>query len=101
MVVALSVGKPKYAAYDASLRRADDIATRAQARLLQLADEDAAAYSRLAAAFKMPRETAEEQGVRQTAIRIGARDAALAPFRVLQECWDVLVAADSIAGRSN
>ena len=101
MVVALSVDKPKYATYDATLRRAEDVASRAQDRLLALADEDAAAYARLAAAFKMPRETAEEQGTRQTAIRSGARDAALAPFQVLQECWDVLAAAESVAGRSN
>ena len=101
MVVALSTGKPKYAAYEASLRRAGDLAARAQDRLLTLADEDAAAYARLAAAFKMPRETAGEQGVRQTAIRTGARDSALAPFQVLQACWDVLAAAESVAGRSN
>jgi methenyltetrahydrofolate cyclohydrolase len=101
MVVALSLDKPKYAPYDASLRRADELATRAQERLLTLADDDAAAYARLSTAFKMRRETAEEQGVRQTAIRVGARDAALAPFQVLQTCWDVLVAAESVAGRSN
>jgi formiminotetrahydrofolate cyclodeaminase len=101
MVVALSVDKPKYAAYDATLRAAGEVATGAQERLLGLADEDAAAYARLAAAFKMPRDTAEEQGARQAAIRSGARDAALAPFQVLQECWDVLAAAESVAGRSN
>jgi formiminotetrahydrofolate cyclodeaminase len=49
----------------------------------------------------MPRETSQEQGARQAAIRSGARDAALAPFEVLQACWDVLVAAESVAGRSN
>jgi formiminotetrahydrofolate cyclodeaminase len=101
MVVALSLGKPKYAGYDDTLRSADAIATRAQERLLALADEDAAAYSRLSAAFKMPRETAEDQAKRQAAIRSGARDAALAPFRVLQEAHDVLAAAESVAGRSN
>ena len=101
MVVGLSQGKPKYAPYEATLKRAGEVATHSQERLLSLADEDAAAYARLSAAFKMPRQTAEEQGVRQTAIRTGARDAALAPFRVLQECSDVVLAAESIAGRSN
>jgi formiminotetrahydrofolate cyclodeaminase len=101
MVVALSLGKPKYAAFDATLRRADEVAARAMDRLLALADEDAAAYARLSAAFKMPRETNEEQGARQAAIRAGARDAALAPFRVIQECSDVLAATESVAGRSN
>jgi formiminotetrahydrofolate cyclodeaminase len=101
MVVALSSGRPKYAVYDATLRRADDLATRATDRLLTLADEDAAAYARLAAAFKMARETPEEQGARQAAIRAAARDAAIAPFQVLHACWDVLAAAEAVAGRSN
>ena len=101
MVVALSLDRPKYAAYDSTLRRADDVAERALERLLSLADEDAAAYGRLAAAFKMPKETPEQEEVRRAAIRTHARESALSPLAVLRECWDVLVAAEAIAGRSN
>jgi len=101
MVVALSVGKPKYAAYEGTLQRADAVADRAVSQLLALADEDAAAYSTLSSAFKLPRETPTEQETRQEAIRRGARDASLAPYRVLEQCLDVLVATEAVAGRSN
>jgi formiminotetrahydrofolate cyclodeaminase len=101
MVVALSLGKPKYAAYGRTLRRADKVASRALDRLLALADDDAAAYAVLSAAFKMPKATPKEEAARHTAIHAAARQAALAPLQVLRESWSVLVEADAIAGRSN
>ncbi len=101
MVVALSLDKPKYAAYQRTLRRTDKVASRALDRLLALADEDAAAYAVLSAAFKMPKATSKEEAARHSAIHAAARQAALAPLQVLRECWSVLVEADAIAGRSN
>jgi formiminotetrahydrofolate cyclodeaminase len=101
MVVALSLDKPKYAAYDRTLRQADQIAARSLDRLLALADEDAAAYASLSAAFKMPKTSPEDVAARQFAIHAAARQAALAPLQVLHECFDVLVEAEAIAGRSN
>jgi formiminotetrahydrofolate cyclodeaminase len=101
MVVALSLDKPKYAAYDNTLRQADEIAARSLDRLLALADEDAAAYAALSAAFKMPKTTAKEGATRRSAIHDAARQAALAPLQVLHECFDVLVETEAIAGRSN
>lgn len=101
MVVALSLDKPKYAAYDRTLRQADEIAARSLDRLLALADEDAAAYASLSAAFKMPKTTPEDEAARRFAIHAAARQAALAPLQVLHECFDVLVEAEAIAGRSN
>ena len=101
MVVALSLDKPKYAAYDRTLREADEIAARSLDRLLALADEDAAAYAALSVAFKMPKTTPEEEARRRSAIHAAARQAALAPLQVLHECFDVLVEAEAIAGRSN
>ena len=101
MVVALSLDKPKYAVYDRTLRQADGIAARSLDRLLALADEDAAAYASLSAAFKMPKTTPEDEAARRFAIQAAARQAALAPLQVLHECFDVLVEAEAIAGRSN
>ncbi len=101
MVVALSLGKPKFAAFEETLRRADDVAARALDRLLDLADEDARAYSKLSAAFKMPHEAQEQDGARRSAIHAASREAALAPLHVLRACWDVLVEVEAIAGRSN
>lgn len=101
MVVALSLDKPKYAAYERTLRRADKLAGAAVDRLLDLADEDAASYAALAAAFRMPRATPEEEAARHSAIETAARQASLSPLEVLRTAWDVLTVAEAIAGRSN
>lgn len=101
MVVSLSLGKPKYAPYDGTLRRSEEVAVRAQERLLALADEDAASYAKLAAAFKMPHATVDDDTARRAAIASGAKESARSPLEVLRECWDVLNAAEAIAGRSN
>lgn len=101
MVVALSLDRPRYGPYEATLRRAGGVADAAVDRLLSLADEDAAAYAGLAATFRLPRSTADEESARAAAIRSAARQAALAPLQVLRECRDVLREAEAIAGRSN
>ena len=101
MVVALSLDKPKYARYERTLRRADAVARASLDRLLELADEDAASYAGLAAAFRMPRATPEEEATRRSTIEVAARQASLSPLEVLRTCWDVLAVAEAIAGRSN
>jgi methenyltetrahydrofolate cyclohydrolase len=70
-------------------------------RLLALADEDAAAYGTFAAALKLPRETAEEQESRSVAMRAAARIAAEVPLQCVEACLEVVIAAESLAGRCN
>lgn len=70
-------------------------------RLLALADEDAEAYGTFAEALKLPRETDEERGTRSGAMRAAARVAAEVPFRCLEACLEVVIAAESLAGRCN
>src|SRR5512135_3763747 len=60
MVAALSADRPKYAAYAATHARAGAAGRELASRLLDLADEDAAAYAAFGAAMKMPRETDEQ-----------------------------------------
>src|SRR4051794_22819443 len=54
MVSRLSLDRPKYQAYRTTNERALGIAEAASERLMALADEDARAYARFAAARKMP-----------------------------------------------
>ena len=74
---------------------------RLAARLLLLADEDAAAYGAFAAALKMPRATPEESEARQGAKRRAARVAAEVPLRTVEACLEVVKAAEALAGRCN
>lgn len=71
------------------------------ALLLQLADEDAAAYGAFAAALKMPRSTPEESEARQLAKRRAARVAAEVPLQTVEACLAVVKAAEALAGRCN
>ena len=101
MVARLSLGRPKYAPYEATHRRALAFATGASAAFLDLADRDAEAYAAFAAALKLPRDTAEQQESRATAIRSAARHAAEVPLEVVRQCADLVVEVDAMAGRSN
>lgn len=101
MVAGLSTGRPKYAAYAATLERCDAAGRDLQARFLALVDRDAEAYAGYAAALKMPRETVEQKETRQLAIRAAARAASEAPWDCVRACEELVNAAESLAGRSN
>ncbi len=101
MVARLSLGRPKYSAYESILNGAVEDGLRLAERLLALADEDSRAYSRYAAALKLPRETEADKTARREAIRAAASGAAEVPLEVMEVCLGVATAAEALAGRSN
>jgi formiminotetrahydrofolate cyclodeaminase len=101
MVAALSVGRPKYAHYGETHARAAAEGTNLKDRLLELADEDSAAYADFAAAMKLPRETEAEQASRKAALQAAARTAANVPLACVKACLEVAIVAESLAGRCN
>src|ERR1035437_3998613 len=101
MVAALSTGKPKYAAHEATLTRCGAVGRELAAEFLLLADRDADAYAGYCAALKLPRETESDQAARRKAIQSAARSAADAPWDCVKACARLVVAAESLAGRSN
>jgi formiminotetrahydrofolate cyclodeaminase len=101
MVAALSTGKPKYAAHEATLARCGAVGRELAAEFLLLADRDADAYAGYSAALKLPRETESDQAARRKAIQSAARSAADAPWNCVKACARLVVAAESLAGRSN
>lgn len=101
MVAALSVGRPKYAHYGETHAQAAAAGTAMRDRLLDLADEDSAAYADVAAALKLPKETESEQAARKTALRAAARTASDVPLACVEACLQVILAAESLAGRCN
>ena len=100
MVAELSK-RPRYMEH-ASLHGKVEADGRALAsRLLKLADDDAESYAAFAAALKLPKETDEEREVRGAAMRTAARGASEVPMEVLEACFEVILAAESLAGRCN
>jgi formiminotetrahydrofolate cyclodeaminase len=101
MVAALSTGKPKYVAYEATLARCGAAGRELAAEFMVLADRDAEAYAGYSAALKMPRESEAQQAARKQAIHAAARAASEAPWECVKACARLVVAAESLAGRSN
>lgn len=101
MVASLSTGRPKYAEHEQLLLEAKAVGEALADRLLALADEDADAFAGFGVAMKMPRDTEDERAARTKALQTAARAATEAPFRTVQACLQVALAAESMAGRSN
>ena len=101
MVATLSKGRPRYADHGALHEAAIPVARRLSAELLELADEDAAAYAACAIALKLPREAFADKDYRDRQVRETAQVAAEVPLRCVERCLEVLVLAEALAGRSN
>ena len=70
-------------------------------RLLALADEDAAAFDRLMAAFRLPKVTDEEKTARRAAIQAAMRDATTVPLQTAVVCARALDLIVTIAALGN
>ena len=101
MVATLSQGRPKYADHAALHAAAIPAARRLGVELLNIADEDAAAYAACAFALKLPREAFADKELRDQQIKSTAQVAAEVPLRCVERCHDVLTLAEALAGRSN
>jgi methenyltetrahydrofolate cyclohydrolase len=101
MVASLSIGRPKFVEHEEllawALARGEELAE----RFLALADEDAAAFAEFAAALKLPKTTEVEIEARRTALSAAARLASEVPLTCVEECLELVQAAEALAGRSN
>ena len=100
MVAELSK-RPKYMEHASLHGAVEERSRELTAHLLRLADEDAASYAAFSAALKLPKETEVEREARAVAMRAAARKASEVPMEVLQACFDVVLAAELLAGRCN
>ena len=101
MVSRLSLDRPKYEPYRATIDRALPVADQLRVRFIELADEDAIAYAGYMDARKMPKETADEQKARDDALKAAARRSTDAPLETVRLCARLMESIDSLAGRSN
>jgi methenyltetrahydrofolate cyclohydrolase len=101
MVAELSVGRPKYEPYAATIEFARAEGKRLGAVMTDLADADAAAFALYMAASTMPRATDEEIAARKAALAAAAADAIEPPRAMVAACLQIATAAERLAGRSN
>lgn len=90
MVCNLTLGKKAYEAVESDVRVACDELATLQDRLICLIDEDALAFTPLAAAYALPRETPEEQALKDAALQEALIDACEVPLSIMRACARVI-----------
>ena len=101
MVASLTMGKKKYASVDAEMR---ELAVRAAAvgnTLSSLVARDASAYAIVAAAYKLPGDTPEQQSEKTTTVDDALMHAAEVPLETARACAEVAELAFAVAERGN
>lgn len=97
MVGNLTVGKRTYADVQdevrASIARLDAL----RARLVALVDEDARAFEPLAAAYRLPKATPDEQAAKNAALQQALVGASDVPLAIMRAVADVVDEADYLA----
>jgi formiminotetrahydrofolate cyclodeaminase len=101
MVCNLTRGREKFADVEAEIVTLVEASEAARGRLEQLLQEDTTAYNGVIAAYKMPKETAEEQAARSQAIQDGLIIAADVPLEICRVAVEVCRLAKVAAGIGN
>jgi methenyltetrahydrofolate cyclohydrolase len=101
MVCNLTIGRERFAAAEPTMRRALAAAGALQDQALSLADQDAAAFSAVTAAYRLPKANGEQAAERAAAIQAALRGAADVPLRtaanaagVVELCGEILDGAN-------
>jgi formiminotetrahydrofolate cyclodeaminase len=101
MVVNLTVGKTAYAEHEPHVQPIGEQARALRRRALELIDADAAAFSRVMAAYGLPRQTEEEKAARTAAIQAAAAGAARPPLEIAEVAARIIELSAALPGRSN
>jgi formiminotetrahydrofolate cyclodeaminase len=96
MVANLTIGKKDYEAVAEEMNDIVGKSTELREKLTAAIDRDAEAYSEVMAAFKLPKATDQEKGLRKPAIQKAFKHAALVPLEVANHAVKVI----DLAGRA-
>ena len=101
MVASFTVGRKKFAEVEDDVQRILDVLQDQRERLLELTDADAAAYSKVGAAYGMPRDTDEQKQARREAIQQALQAAAAVPMGVAEACGQIIPVLQELAEKGN
>jgi methenyltetrahydrofolate cyclohydrolase len=101
MVCNLTIGKPKYAAHEESMRAELAAVTDLRAQAVALAAADAVAFGAVSDAYRLPRDTDERKAARTEAIQAALVGAADVPLRVAEVATQVIGAAGRVLDGAN
>ena len=101
MVARLTIGRKGYEDVEGRMAEIMPLAEGARDELLALADEDAEAFDKVMASYKLPKETDEERAGRSAAIQAAMIGAANVPLDVTRLAVDALELAREVTESGN
>jgi formiminotetrahydrofolate cyclodeaminase len=101
MVCRLSLDREDVVATDEELSAALEESERLRRRLLELVDEDTAAFNAIMDAVRMPKADEAQRSARSAALAQAKLGAAAPPLETLTAARETLTLAASLAGRAN
>jgi glutamate formiminotransferase/formiminotetrahydrofolate cyclodeaminase len=101
MVAGLTIGKKNYANVEAGMQATRVMAEKLRKELTLAVDDDAGAFEAVMGAFRLPKETEEQQATRASAIHSAMLNAAHVPFHVAQDVVKVMELALKCAKEGN
>lgn len=101
MVGSLTVGKKKYAAVEADILIMNRRAAALRKRLEGLVQADADAFTPLAAAYKLPKETPEQQAHKAAVLEAALEEACAVPLEIMSACCEGIALAAEYAEKGS
>ena len=101
MVGSLTIGKKKYAAVEADVLVLNRRATALRKRLEGLVQADADAFTPLAAAYKLPKETPEQQAHKAAVLEAALEGACAVPLEIMSACCEGIALAAEYAEKGS
>ena len=101
MVARLTLGKKKYAEVEAQMQSIVESAGKLQAGLAAAVEADSQAFMAVMEAFKLPKQTPEQEAARAEAVELAYIHAAEVPLRVARDAVATLGLAAVVAERGN
>ncbi len=101
MVARLTIGKPKYASAEAQMNEILKQSERLRIELTGAVAEDSAAFEAVMAAFKLPKDTPDQQTRRAAAIEAATLGAAEVPLAVAQKAVTLMALAERCVALGN
>lgn len=97
MVASLTVGKKKYADVQEDVKLIIKKAADLQQQLLELVNEDAAAFEPLSKAYSLPKTTEEEIAHKNQVMEKALRTASEVPYRIMERCYEAILLHEETA----
>ena len=101
MVGSLTIGKKKYAAVEADILILNRRAVALRKRLEGLVQADADAFTPLAAAYKLPKETPEQQAHKAAVLEAALEGACAVPLEIMSACCEGITLAAEYAEKGS